>query len=61
MVDVVIGIGKGCEFFGCVLIGGEIVEMLGMYDGEDYDMVGFCIGVVEKLKIIDGIKVVVGD
>lgn len=40
-----------------MLIGGEIVEMLGMYEGEDYDVVGFCVGVVEKEEIIDGSKV----
>lgn len=47
VVNVVIGIGIGCEFVGCVLVGGEIVEMFGMYEGEDYDLVGFCVGVVE--------------
>ncbi|WP_404340437.1 phosphoribosylformylglycinamidine cyclo-ligase [Pseudoalteromonas mariniglutinosa] len=59
--DVVTGIGKGCELSGCALIGGETAEMPGMYDGEDYDMAGFCTGVVEKANIIDGTKVAAGD
>lgn len=42
-------------------MGGETVEMSGMYYGEDYDVVGFCVGVVEKLEIIDGFKVSDGD
>ncbi|PAY00966.1 phosphoribosylformylglycinamidine cyclo-ligase [Pseudoalteromonas sp. HM-SA03] len=59
--DVVSGIGKGCEFSGCALIGGETAEMPGMYEGDDYDMAGFCTGVVEKSQIIDGTKVATGD
>jgi phosphoribosylformylglycinamidine cyclo-ligase len=58
---VVSGIGDGCELSGCSLVGGETAEMPGMYEGEDYDLAGFCVGVVEKSEIIDGSKVQAGD
>ncbi|MBY4677904.1 phosphoribosylformylglycinamidine cyclo-ligase [Marinobacterium arenosum] len=59
--DVVAGIGKGCELAGAALVGGETAEMPGMYNGDEYDLAGFCVGIVEEDQIIDGSKVSVGD
>ena len=59
--SVIEGIGEGCRQSGCSLIGGETAEMPGMYSGEDYDLAGFCVGIAEKSRIIDGSKVTEGD
>ena len=59
--DVVKGIAEGCVQSGCALVGGETAEMPGMYHTGDYDLAGFCVGVVEKSEIIDGSQVKVGD
>ena len=58
---VIEGIGKGCELAGAALVGGETAEMPGMYANGEYDLAGFCVGIVEKDLLIDGSKVKVGD
>ena len=59
--SVIEGIGEGCRQSGCSLIGGETAEMPGMYNGEEYDLAGFCVGIVDKNQVIDGSKVNKGD
>ena len=58
---VVTGIGHGCQQAGCALIGGETAEMPGMYQADDYDLAGFCVGVVEEDEVITGESVAEGD
>jgi len=58
---VVSGIARGCEMSGCALTGGETAEMPGMYEGDDYDLAGFAVGIVEKDEILQPDSVQVGD
>ena len=59
--DVIKGIAKGCELAGAALTGGETAEMPGMYGEGDYDLAGFCVGIVEKSQIIESSRVKPGD
>lgn len=59
--EIVLGMVKACKDNECALIGGETAEMPGMYKDGDYDVAGFCVGIVEKENIIDGSKIKSGD
>ena len=61
LAEVVKGIAEGCRLSGCALLGGETAEMPGFYQLGEYDLAGFCVGVVEKSKLLDGSQVRVGD
>ena len=61
LIDVVSGIKRGLEDAECLLLGGETAEMPGMYKKGEYDLAGFCVGIVDKNKIIDGRRIKEGD
>jgi phosphoribosylformylglycinamidine cyclo-ligase len=61
LVQVVEGIAKGCELSGCALLGGETAEMPGFYKPNEYDLAGFCVGIVEERNLLNGDRIQVGD
>lgn len=61
MAEVVQGIAEGCVQAGCALLGGETAEMPGFYQPNEYDLAGFCVGIVEHSRLVDGSRIEVGD
>ncbi|MDZ7957793.1 MAG: phosphoribosylformylglycinamidine cyclo-ligase [Aulosira sp. DedQUE10] len=61
LTEVVAGIAAGCQLAGCALLGGETAEMPGFYQVGEYDLAGFCVGIVEKSQMLDGSQVKLGD
>jgi phosphoribosylformylglycinamidine cyclo-ligase len=61
LAQVVEGVASGCKQAGCALLGGETAEMPGFYQPQEYDLAGFCVGIVDRPKILDGSQIQVGD
>lgn len=60
-IAVISGIADGCRMAGCALLGGETAEMPDMYPAGEYDLAGFCVGLVDNDRLVDGSNIVVGD